>query len=143
MQKFYETFGHAKTRIRYHMIFSTKYRRKCLDTIRDVVLESFRMAEQKSKLTIYEMEPDNDHIHFLINIPPSISVSDSIRLLKQYSTYYIYKNPYATIHLNWCAKRLLWTSGYFCSTIGEVSEETLSIIYRTNAELLCRFIRRT
>jgi len=52
MQKFYETFGHAKTRIRYHMIFSTKYRRKCLDAIRDVVLESFRIAGQKSKLTI-------------------------------------------------------------------------------------------
>lgn len=128
MQKFYETFGHAKTRIRYHIIFSTKYRRKCLNAIRDIVLESFRMAEQKSKLTIYEMELDNDHIHFLINIPPSISVSDSVRLLKQYSTYYIYKNSFAAIHLRkfyWSAKRLLWTSGYFCSTIGEVSEETL------------------
>lgn len=128
MQKFYETFGHAKTRIRYHMIFSTKYRRKCLNVIRDVVLELFRIAEQKSKLTIYEMELDNDHIHFLISIPPSISVSDSVRLLKQYSTYYIYKNQYAAIHLRkfyWGDKRLLWTSGYFCSTIGEVSEETL------------------
>jgi putative transposase len=99
MQKFYETFGHAKTRIRYHIIFSTKYRRKCLNAIRDIVLESFRMAEQKSKLTIYEMELDNDHIHFLINIPPSISISDSVRLLKQYSTYYIYKNSFAAIHL--------------------------------------------
>ena len=128
MQKFYETFGHAKTRIRYHIIFSTKYRRKCLNAIRDIVLESFRMAEQKSKLTIYEMELDNDHIHFLINIPPSISISDSVRLLKQYSTYYIYKNSFAAIHLRkfyWGAKQLLWTSGYFCSTIGEVSEETL------------------
>lgn len=128
MQKLYETFGHAKTRIRYHIIFSTKYRRKCLNAIRNIVLESFRMTEQKSKLTIYEMELDNDHIHFLINIPPSISVSDSIRLLKQYSTYYIYKNPYAAIHLRkfyWGTKQLLWTSGYFCSTIGEVSEETL------------------
>ena len=74
------------------------------------------------------MELDNDHIHFLINIPPSIFVSDSVRLLKQYSTYYIYKNQYDAIHLRkfyYGTKRLLWTSGYFCSTIGEVSEETL------------------
>ena len=128
MQKFYETFGHAKTRIRHHMIFSTKYRRKCLYAFRDVVLESFRMTEQKLKLTIYEMELDNEHIHFLISIPPSISVSDSVRILRQYSTYHIYKNSYATIHLRkfyWGAKRLLWTSDYFCSTIGEASEETL------------------
>lgn len=31
----YERFNHAKTFLRYHLIFSTKYRRKCLNPIRD------------------------------------------------------------------------------------------------------------
>ena len=62
--KFYESFGHAKTRLRYHIIFSTKYRRNCLSMIRDIVLNAFRQAEMNSKISILEMEIDKDHIHF-------------------------------------------------------------------------------
>ena len=125
--KFYESFGHAKTRLRYHIIFSTKYRRNCLSMIRDIVLNAFRQAEMNSNISILEMEIDKDHIHFMIMIPPSISISDAIMHLKQQSTYLIYQNQYAQMHLKkfYWNKQLLWTHGYFCATIGAVSEETL------------------
>lgn len=124
----YTSFGHAKTRIRYHIILCTKYRRKCLNTIRQYVLDTFRLAETKSHFKIHYMELDEDHIHFLISFPPSYSIEQTVRRLKQFSTYHIYDDPFITTHLKkfyWKKKKVLWTHGYFCSTIGEVSEEKI------------------
>lgn len=43
--------------------------------------------------------------------------------LKQFSTYNLWKkhNQYLK-QFYWSGKHHLWTRGYFCSTIGEVSE---------------------
>ena len=127
-EKRYTSFSHAKTRLRYHIILCTKYRRKCLNPIRQVVLDTFLLAEKKSHFKIHRMELDEDHIHFLISFPPSYSIEQTVRRLKQFSTYHIYDVPAVAAHLRkyyWKKKRVLWTHGYFCSTIGEVSEERL------------------
>lgn len=125
--KKYECYPYAKTKIRYHIIFSTKYRRKCLNQIHDDVLETMRLAEQKNKkFKIEMMELDKDHIHFLIKISPDETISNVVHCLKQISTYYLWKKHFA--HLSkfyWSGKHYLWTRGYFCSTIGEVSENKI------------------
>ena len=122
----YISYGHAKTRLRYHIIFCTKYRRKCLEPIRDKLLEIFRDAEKVSHFRIYNMELDKEHIHFMISFPPTYSIEQTVRRMKQYSTYRIYNDAAASAWLKqfyWKNKRVLWSHGYFCSTIGEVSEE--------------------
>ena len=86
----YHTYNHAKTSLRYHMIFSTKYRRKCLEHIREIVIESFRYAESISHFKILAMETDKDHIHILVTFPPSYSIEQTVRRIKQVSTNYIY-----------------------------------------------------
>ena len=74
MKLIYKTYGHAKTILKYHIIFSTRYRRKCLTDIRDSVLSSFRYTESISDFNILKMELDRDHIHFLIEIKPTLSI---------------------------------------------------------------------
>lgn len=119
----YRTFSHAKTRLRYHIIFSTKYRRTCLEGIREEVLSSFRKAEASSHFRIHRMELSGDHIHFLVSFPPCYSISQTVRRMKQYSTRYLYDNCGEYLSRFFWGKRVVWTHGYFCSTIGEVSEE--------------------
>lgn len=124
----YESYNHAKTRLRYHLIFSTKYRRKCLNEIRDIVLDSFKYAESISHFKILKMELDKDHIHLLVKFPPIYSIEQTVRRLKHVSTNYIYNDLNAFTHLKkfyWKNKKVLWTHGYFCSTIGDVSEKHL------------------
>ena len=124
----YESFNHAKTRLRYHIIFCTKYRRKCLDAIRDTVLESFREAERQSHFKIHHLELDADHIHFLVSFPPKYSIEQTVRRMKQFSIKYVYDDANAHSHLRrfyWRKQKTLWTHGYFCSTIGNVSEERI------------------
>lgn len=126
VEKKYKICGHAKTSLRYHIIFSTKFRKRCLTDIRESVLESFILAEENSHFKILYMEIDKDHIHFLITFKPFLSISQVVRRLKQFSTKRLWETE--SEHLKkffWKDKKILWTHGYFCSTIGEVSEETL------------------
>ena len=106
----YESFNHAKTRLRYHIIFSTKFRRKCLNEIRDIVLDSFRYAESISHFKILVMELDNDHIHFLVSFPPAYSIEQTVRRMKMISTNYVYERCENYLKkFYWKDKRLLWT----------------------------------
>lgn len=75
------------------------------------------------------MELDKDHIHLLVKIPPVYSIEQTVRRLKQISTNYVYNDFNTYMHLKkfyWKNKKVLWTHGYFCSTIGEVSEKHLT-----------------
>jgi len=122
----YKTYNHAKTRLRYHLIFSTKFRRKCLTEIRDTVLESFKYCCSISHIRILAMELDGDHIHFLVEFPPRYSIEQTVRRMKMVSTKYIYDRCREYLqNYYWKGKDILWTHGYFCATIGNASEETI------------------
>ena len=121
----YLSLGHAKTRLRYHIIFSTKYRKKCLNQIHDSVIEAFKTSEIKSHYKILTIELDKDHIHLLITFKPFLSISQVVRRLKQLTTKYIWDQNENFLRRFYYKNKILWTHGYFCSTIGEVSETTI------------------
>lgn len=75
------------------------------------------------------METDqhkDHHIHILIKATPQIAPYDIIHKIKQITTYDMWKK-YRQYLLKyfWNGEHHLWTRGYFCSTIGDVSEQTL------------------
>lgn len=80
---------------------------------------------QKYDFEIKTMETDIDHIHFLISSTPQISVSQIIRVLKQESTIGIWKKYFSFLKKCFWKEHTFWSDGYFCSTIGNVSEKTL------------------
>lgn len=121
----YLTLGHAKTHLRYHIIFSTKYRKRCLNQIHDSVIEAFKKSETNSHYKILIMELDKDHIHLLITFKPFLSISQVVRRLKQLTTRYIWDQNENFLKKFYYKNKVLWTHGYFCSTIGEVSEATI------------------
>jgi putative transposase len=126
MSQKYEISAHAKYKLRYHIIFSTKYRKKCLTEIREAVLDSFRYVESISNFKILQMEIDRDHIHFLIKAGPSISIGEIVSRMKQISTNYLWEsNGEHLERFYWGKNRKLWTGGYFASTIGDVSEQVV------------------
>lgn len=96
-----------------------------MSEIRESVIDSFQKAENTSDFKILEMEIDKNHIHFLITFKPSLSITQVVRRLKQLSTYHIWKKEESFLRNFYWKKKILWTKGYFCNTIGEVSEETL------------------
>lgn len=125
MKKIYETYNHAKVHLRYHLIFSTKYRRNCLDNIKDDLIEVLFEIEKRSKFKIKEVGIDKNHIHLLIKTPPTISISQIVRRIKSMSTNMLWKKKSEYLEKYYWKNRVLWTHGYFCSTVGEMSEETI------------------
>ena len=97
-----------------------------MDGIKQDVFDAFRYVEDKSHIKIYNMNLDADHIHLLLSFPPDYSLSQTVNRLKQMTTNYLYRNEQTEKWLKqfyWKKKRLLWTHGYFVSTIGKVSEK--------------------
>lgn len=120
----HEVYNHAKTRLRYHVIFSTKYRKGCLKSIEHEVISAFREAEKTSAFRLLNIGVDKDHVHFLVKFKPHFSIEQIIRRMKQLSTKYLWNSQGEHLRkFYWGKKQLLWTRGYFVSTIGQVSED--------------------
>jgi len=78
----------------------------------------------RHNIIIKYIETDKDHIHYMIEIGPTLHISKIVNLIKSYTTYHIWKkyDRYLSKHL-W-KEKTFWTDGYFISTIG-VSKKVL------------------
>ncbi len=124
--KRYLTLNHEKFILQYHLIFSTKFRRKLLPPMRDDLFKSFKRAEGlQGKWKIEYMEADEDHVHFFITATPTACIADIVHALKQISTYDMWKSHFEYLRNFYWREHFLWTRGYFCSSVGEVSAERL------------------
>ena len=113
--------NHAKYKIRYHIIFTTKYRKHLISPhIEELIKMSCRRTEDMYKnFEIEIMEIDlqlKNHIHFLIKSSPQITTYD-IWHTDDTTTKYMRKFYWKQHHL--------WSKGYFCSSIGDACTETI------------------
>ena len=77
----------------------------------------------QDKWRILLVETDNDHVHFFISATPFDSVTSIVHSLKQISTYDMWRLHHDYLQRFFWKEHLLWTRGYFCSSVGDVSEE--------------------
>jgi putative transposase len=119
----YTTLNHGKYWLRYHVIFSVKYRKNILVENKEIIYKSFNTVEEKREFKILFKKVDGDHIHFYVEVPPNLTLVSVIRRMKQISTYYIWKQKDFSRYF-W-KEKTFWADGYFVSTIGEVSIKNL------------------
>ena len=109
----------------YHLIITTKYRRK-------VINEGLWKYLERKLLEITEYYPtiffktrnhDKDHIHLHISIPPTMSVGSVVRLIKTNTARGI-KQKFPFLNKVYWGTDSLWTAGYFVSTTG-INEKIL------------------
>lgn len=122
--------SHCKNLILYHLIFVCKYRRKCFsnkDFAENLKLQFFGIAKK------YDFEIDTidfdyskpDHIHILVRSVPKLSPLQIVRVLKQQTNHWAWKSYDTYLKRFYWKSHHLWTRGYFCSTIGNVSADTV------------------
>lgn len=112
----YQSLNHSKFRLRYHLIFSTKYRRKCLRGIEDEVESVFNEIADESDFSIIEVGTDLDHVHIIVQSRPTLAPVQIVRRLKQLSTRRLWERNFD--HLSrfyWGSKqgRVLWVRRVF------------------------------
>ena len=71
---------------------------------------------KRKGVKIVEAEMCSDHVHMLVEIPPSISVSSFVGYLKGKSTLMIFER-HANLKYKF-GNRHFWAEGYYVSTVG-------------------------
>ena len=126
IEKEYVSKNHSKFLLKYHIIFVCKYRRKILigniaTCIKNILID----ITNKSDFRIEVIETDKDHVHLLVDSDPKVSPLQIVRRLKQESTKRLWV-LYPEVLRRWFYREhTLWTDGYFVSSIGNVSQETV------------------
>ena len=113
--------------LQYHIIFVCKYRKKLLVSkeISDYIKQFSYEICTKNNIIIRYMETDKDHIHYMIETEPTISISKVVNLIKSYTRYHIWKKHTEYLKIHFWKEDTFWSDGYFACSVGNVSEEIL------------------
>ena len=87
-----------------HLIFVCKYRKKFFlnPAISHKIKQLSLEICNKHNINIEHMETDKDHIHYMIEYEPTISISKITNLMKSYITFHIWETEYVYL------KNYLW-----------------------------------
>ena len=123
----YVSRNHSKYLLMCHLIFVCKYRKKLLIKYGEEIKHLFYDIAEEKDLNIIEMEVDKDHIHTLVQYPPTKSILEIVRCFKQMSTYRIWRQNNNQIYLkkHFWKENTFWSDGYFACSIGNVSKEII------------------
>lgn len=109
----------------YHIVFSTKYRKKVLtreveEYLKDVIME---IAKEKG-FEVSAMEVgEEDHIHIFASGHPKISPCYMVKMIKGISGRKLFMKFPCLKNKLWGGH--LWNPSYYIETIGSISEEVI------------------
>lgn len=73
---------------------------------------------------INALEVMSDHIHIFIDVPQTVAPCDVVRILKSISAIELFK-AFLQLKQFYAKCGVLWSRGYFVSTVGHISEATV------------------
>ena len=112
------SLSHSKWRCKYHIVFAPKYRRMAIyGEIKQDIGKILRQLCENKGVTIIEAELCKDHVHMLVEIPPSMSVSQFVGYLKGKSSLMIF-DRHANLKYKY-GNRHFWCRGYYVDTVGK------------------------
>ena len=133
MPEDYNKMSHAVYDIKYHIIWVTKYRYKILGgDISKRLRELIRQGCEARNITIVSGNISKDHVHLLLSCPPSMAPSKIVQYLKGRSSRLL-QEKFPELKRRYWGQHL-WGRGYFCATVGSVTEETIKS-YIENQEI--------
>ncbi len=109
--------SHNKTLLLYHIVFPMKYRGKVLTD--ESGLSLVKVCEEISEryeIGFLEIGYESDHVHFLIQSVPSLSLSQIVRTIKSITAREMFRIHPEIKQLLWGGN--LWTSGFYANTVG-------------------------
>jgi putative transposase len=108
--------------IHYHLIFCPKRRRRILvGSLRERLEAIIRETAPEVGSEVLALEIMPDHVHLFVSAEPGWAPNQIVARFKGRSSYFL-RSEFPEL------KKMpsLWTRGYFCSTAGNVSSETIA-----------------
>ena len=108
----------------YHLVWIPKYRKRILKgRIAERLKELFEECAEVNRWEIEELSINEDHVHMLIQVKPSISLSKIVQFLKGGSSKKIREEFPELEEFLWGDS--FWADGYFAETVGDVNEAAI------------------
>ena len=123
--------SHNKTLLLYHLVFPAKYRKKIFDkevdkTLKEICLE----ISDRYEIHFVEIGTDIDHVHFLVQSVPTLSVTKIVTIIKSITAREIFRKHKEIKKILWGGN--LWTSGYYANTVGQYGSKDMIKEYIQN-----------
>jgi len=120
----YRYGSHTVYKIEYHFVWVTKYRYKVLvgdvgPRVRELVSQTCEAFE----IRIIKGVVSKDHGHLLISVPPEMAPSEIMRRIKGRTASKLFEE-FPTLKQKYWGRHF-WARGYFCATVGELTEEMI------------------
>jgi len=122
--KNYYSGAHTRYRLQYHLVWVPKYRKRVLRG--EVATDLKRLLYQCAEMNdwwIERLAVQPDHVHLLVELPPTISVSDAIQRFKGGSSRAI-RQTHPELE-EWLWGTSFWADGYFAETTGRQAEQAI------------------
>ena len=116
----------------FHLVFPAKFRKRVFsreveETLRQVCLG----IEERYEIRFIEIGMEEDHVHFLVQGVPTMSVSRIVTIIKSITAREIFKaHPGLRKNELWGGN--LWTSGYYENTVGMYASKDTIMRYIQN-----------
>ena len=120
----YQSSGHAKYDIKYHVVWITKYRYKVLrGEVAERARELIRQTCEMREVQIVRGAVSADHVHMLVSAPPRLAPAKLVQYVKGRSSRRL-QDEFPHLKKRYWGRHL-WARGYFCATVGAVNEDTV------------------
>ena len=121
---------HNKSLLLYHLVCPIKYRRSVLyEVVEQSLVEVCKNIESRYELAFIEIGADENHVHFLIQSVPMMSVKEIVQTVKSITAKELFRlHPEVKSQL-WGGH--FWTSGYYVNTVGQYANEEIIQRYIT------------
>ena len=114
----FKKLNHVIYRCTYHVVWTPKYRFRVLEgLVKELLQHDIPMLLEWKSCEMLELNIQKDHVHLIVSVPPKISVSQLMGILKGKTAVKIFKSypelrnkPYWGNHF--------WSKGYCVDTIG-------------------------
>lgn len=118
----FQKLSHVIWHCQYHIVWVPKYRYKVLKgKIGEEVRKTIIVQSERLGCEIVELNVQVDHVHLLIKVPPKVSISSLMGVMKGKSAIRVFgkfpelkRRPYWGNHF--------WAEGYCVDTVGLDSE---------------------
>jgi putative transposase len=114
-------YQHINSAVReslWHVMFCTKYRYSMFAKFKykNLCEACLRKVAKRHNIEIVELEIMPDHVHVIIRLPTTLSISKALLLLKGGSAYIFFRN-HEKARLRY-PQGHLWSKGKFYTTVG-------------------------
>ena len=114
----FKKLSHTLWHCHYHIVWVPKYRFRILrGKVAEEVERCIRSFSEQQKAEVTELNVQVDHVHLLVMIPPKVSVSDFVGIVKGRTAIRVF-NRFKELKTKPYWGNHFWARGYCADTVG-------------------------